>query len=884
MPLRPGTRIGTYEVTGSLGAGGMGEVYRAHDTRLGRDVALKILPASFAADPDRRARFEREARALAALNHPNIAHIYAVEDVAGTPGLAMELVDGPTLAELLERAHTEPEQANTLPIARQLVEALDAAHEAGIIHRDLKPANIKVRDDGTVKILDFGLAKALLPDSGIGVPDSVNSPTLTSPAMTEAGLILGTAAYMSPEQARGRAVDKRADIWAFGVVLFEMVSARRLFHGDTVSDTLAAVLREDIPWQALPATTPAPVRRLLASCLERDPRKRLRDIGDARAFLDPSAAAVDAPTGITQPIASPRPGITRGVLLLWAASLMVVGAIGGWLGWRMTPATPAPVRQFTIQTESGAPAVRAAVSPSGRLLAYTTTQRAFIRPLAQTAAREIPGSDGVTALTWSPDSEWIAFQARGQLWKVAASGTSAPVAIARVAQDFTAVGAAAWLPDNRIVYSSGASRQLHEVSADGGTPKSILDLDPNTERDIHDVSSLPDGTVLFVVDPLAPGRYSLELFRDGQRKRISMQDAQVVAPVYSPTGHLLFHKEGALWAAPFSLSALDVTGEPFLVQPDVVRPSVASDGTMVTVPGHRETPAELVWVDRQGKISEPISPMRQGLRGIRLSADGKRVVATAGAAGSTDIYVYDAARLAERRLTYEPDADNAPVLSADGALVTYVCGEQLCQRRVDGTGERTVVVKENVRAASGSPDGKHIVIMRSGATSMFDLYALPTSTDGRVSTGATPEPFLVLDRAQRSADVSPNGQLAAYETNEGGSFEVFATRFPKAEGKWRVSDGMGLWPRWSAKGDKIFYVDDQARIVEVNVTLSPSFEVSTPRVVIDTTAFGADALRDGFERSLDGQRFLVARSRQADKLKSSMFVIENWLEWYREKK
>jgi Tol biopolymer transport system component len=564
---------------------------------------------------------------------------------------------------------------------------------------------------------------------------------------------------------------------------------------------------------------------------------------------------------------------------------MVVAAIAMYLTWQMRPAAERPAREFTIPTETGGSPILASLSPDGRFLAYATLQMAYIRPLAQATAREIPGSDGAAALIWSPDSAWIAFQAHGQLWRAPVSGTTAPVAIARVAQDFTQVGGGTWLADNRIVFGTGSSRQLFEVSADGGTPRIILELDPKTEADFHDVTSLPDGTLMFIVHPRDPSEtYKLETFRAGQRKRVEMPRANFRTAGYSNTGHIVFEQDGAVWALPFSLASLEATAAPFLVRPGVVRPSVALDGTLVMIPAQVSEPKELVWIDRSGKMSEPLSRSMPALRWMRLSGDGQRIVASAATGGNPDIYLFENGRLSETRLTYDPEPDITPSWSKDGRTVTYVCGSQLCQRRVDGTGDRAVIVADNVFMSSTSPDGQHVLVTRDSPGTLGDLFDLEVGPDGQSRPGSSPKPFLTQDRQQRYADISPDGRFVVYDSNESGRYESFATRFPKAEGKWRVSKGLGLWPRWSTKGDRIFYTDDEGRIVEVDIRFDPSFQVSAPRIVIDAPAFGADPRRDGFERSLDGQRFLVARSRQVDKLRSSMFLIEHWVDWHKGRK
>ena len=511
MPLATGTRLGAYEILGPLGAGGMGEVYRARDTKLDRDVALKILPALFAVDPDRLMRFEREARTLAALNHPHVAQIYGVEDEGDVRALAMELVEGEDLAQLVARGPVPVDQV--IAIARQIAAALEAAHEAGIIHRDLKPANVKVREDGTVKVLDFGLAKALEPTSS---PDALpgthkvaegtspaHSPTFTSPAFTQMGVILGTAAYMAPEQARGKTVDKRADIWAFGCVLYEMLTGRAVFAGETVTDTLAAIMTRDPDLAVLPAATPAVLRRLLARCLERDPKQRLRDIGEARIALDAPAVAGDS-----RPVDPPSRIATRA----WLGGMVLVATASALVGWQMrTPPEP-PVRRHTIPTPEDTPPFSAGVSPLGEAIAFVAGERVWLQWLNAFSPVEVPASDGAHAVFWSPDGSQVGFEARGQLWRAAAAG-GPPIAIGHVPQAFTMAGGAAWLEDDRIVFTTGGSGLL-VIPAAGGEPVPLLDITPSADADFHNVSGLPGGRgVLFVRHPAVETEpFSLELY------------------------------------------------------------------------------------------------------------------------------------------------------------------------------------------------------------------------------------------------------------------------------------------------------------------------------------------------------------------------------------
>jgi eukaryotic-like serine/threonine-protein kinase len=868
MPLSAGTHVGSYEILSALGAGGMGEVYRARDTRLDRDVAVKIVPELFAADPDRLMRFEREAKTLAALNHPGIAHVYGVEQSGPLRALVMELVDGEDLAQLVARGPLPLDQA--VALARQIAAALEAAHEAGIIHRDLKPANVKVREDGAVKVLDFGLAKALDPAPADAL-SAAHSPTFTSPDLTQMGVLLGTAAYMAPEQARGKAVDKRADIWAFGCVLYEMLTGRTAFAGETLPDTLAAIMTRTPDLAALPAGTPPAVRRLLARCLERDPTRRLRDIGEARLALEDGALGAE-PEAATAVAARP----SRARTLAWVAATLAAAAITGALVWHLRAPADSPVRRFLIPTSGDATPLRAAIAPGGEVIAYIADERIWLQRLDEFTATEVPSTSGAHALFWSPDGAFLAFQARSQLWKVPPTG-GAPVAIGAVPQDFTRAGGAAWLDDGRIVFTTGGTGLL-EIRADGGRARPLLEIDPASEADFHNVSALPGGRGVLFVNHRTGERWRIELYVPAERRRevVHTPEWNPSRPVYAPSGHLLYEAAGSIWMLPFSLDRLAVQGEPARVAADAREPSVSRDGTLVMLPGRSAgSDAQLVWLDRSASVVSTVGQTGQRVAHARASPDGRLVAATVGGPPESDIWIFDAARGTERRLTFDAGRNEMPIWSPDGRHVIYNCGRAICARHADGSGARVELIDgiEPMSPPAVTPDGRQIVFVRETQPGVADLWIAELGPDGAASpVTAAPRPLFSGDRTQHRPEISPDGRYIAYVSNETGINAVYVTRFPSGEGKWPISTGYALWPRWGAAGDRLYFLDELGRIAEREVSIGASFEPG--RLIGRTVAMALTA--PGFDVSRDGSQFLLPRAVAAESRAASLMIVQHW--------
>jgi Tol biopolymer transport system component len=873
MPLSKGDKLGPYEVLAPLGAGGMGEVYRARDSKLHRDVAIKVLPDAFAADPDRLARFTREAQMLASLNHPNIASIYGVEERA----LVLELVDGPTLAERIAAGRVPVEEA--LPVARQIAEALEYAHDHGIVHRDLKPANIKVTPEGRVKVLDFGLAKAFSPEGGMA--DPMSSPTLTMRATT-AGAIMGTAAYMAPEQARGQVADKRADIWAFGVVLLEMLTGVSSFAGETVSDTLASVLKSDPNFARLPADTPASVRRLLQRCLARDRRDRLHDIADARLEID---AAGEVET-VAAAAAAPANAAKRS-RVSWAA--WVVAAVGIPLAyWLHTPAPPeaaAPVRFLIDLPDGQAIAGRAAISPDGRRLVVpcqsTKGERMlWLRDLDSLAWRRLAGTEEVTWAFWSPDSASIGFFTPGKLKRVAVSGGGP-----QTVTDGALQRGASWSQSGSIVL--GGDGGIGRVDASGGTVTTLVK--PGFSGAGRGVprwpSLLPDGK-RFVFD----GRAGVFVGTvDGAQppRKVLDTEGQVLyaAGVSGESGYLLFRRGESLMAAPFDARRAQVTGDAFSLA-DSVYGEVSTSGVAVSVSAAGRAlvfydsaaggNANLVAMDRTGKVVQNLPSAQAPLGHLELSPDGTRLLGNrADSTGSSsDLWTMDIKRATLSRLTYNAGRDTPGVWSADGRQV-YFAGEMagkpgLFVTPSDGSGQPKLVAGGAFHHLHASADGKYLALEMAGVAGGAGELAVYN-----LERGGAPETVVKNAFAVGSPRFSPDGRWMGYTSAETGRNEVYVQSFPPGNGRWQVSTGGGFQMKWRRDGKEIYYKDLAGAIWGVPVApKGAALEFGSPVKHFDTR-MTTSSVAGYFAVSADGSRFFAYAANEEHGGRP-LTVVLNW--------
>jgi eukaryotic-like serine/threonine-protein kinase len=878
MPhIDAGDRLGPYEIVGAIGAGGMGAVYRARDTKLNRDVALKILPEGFAADPERLARFEREARTLAALNHPHIAHIYGFEQSAGTSALVMELVEGEDLAQRIARGPVPIEEA--VPIARQMAEALEAAHEQGIIHRDLKPANIRLRsgragvgtaasfaaashsDEVVVKLLDFGLAKALDAPAVSGA-NPANSPTLTAP-MTQLGLILGTAAYMAPEQARGRAVDKRADIWAFGCVLYEMLTGRQAFAGETVSDSIAKILQSEPDTTLLPETTPPRIRELLRRCLQKDPRQRLRDIGEARVLL------ADAGSGSFEAAAVHAGSMSPGwrARLGWAAvGLLVAGILGVSIGYAVWPRVEPPrVQKFHVALQQDGSPIRAPViSPDGRNLVYVARSRLWVQSLDAWEPRELAGTDGAGRPFWSPAGDWIGYFRSEQLLRVpVAGGPVVMVSTLPAVQAPVGAQSAVWKEDGSIVISL-ADGPVYRVSSGGGELAAILQVPDDLGQDLHDLSLLPGGELLAVVHR-DTGLDAIGLVSNGAL-RIILEVSSVRHPKFAPPGHLIFERRSpnvGLWAVSFSPGRLAITGEPFLITRGT-EPSVARDGTLAYLGQPEDLERQLAWFTLDGRLGDIIAAPQDWTEGVAISTDGRRMAAAA----SDGLWVYDVASGARSRVTSGRSDITPRWVGTTGDLV-FVRGEGepvVMIKRADAGGEERVLARR-ARFPSVTADARRVVFnLRDERFTPWEVAWIDLERSDEMHR------LSPAHRGARFPDVSPDGRFVAYISGETSRDEIYLTRLPSGEGKWQVSTSGGGWVRFSPQGDAVIYRTLGGAMMSVPIAVDDEVTIGRPQPLFD---WGAGWL-PFYDLSFDGRQGIAAVPVGGTGIVPSVSIVKHW--------
>jgi Tol biopolymer transport system component len=894
-----GRSLGGYLVDELLGAGGMGEVYRARDARLGRDVAIKILPAAFGQDAGRLARFQREARILAALNHPNICAIYGVEEIEGLQFLVLELVDGPTLTELLRTQAPSRAQPAGLPLPRalsialQIVAALETAHEKGIVHRDLKPENIKLTGAGVVKVLDFGLAKAV---SGNGsAPDLTAAPIATDPQ--RAGMVIGTAAYMSPEQARGLAVDKRTDIWAFGCVLYQMLSGRAAFAGETVSDTIARVLEREPDWSVLPPETPSAIRGLLARCLTKDHHRRLRDVGEVRIGIE----AVDRPPreSASAVTTAPPRATARARWIPWiltgAAAMALAVLVTLWPA-SQRPNAPSPVvvnaalgpglSLPAIQAQYGDAAV---LSPDGAIIAFLAQRgevdrhQLYVRRLDQAQPTPLSATDNAQSPFFSPDGRWLAFFAGGKLKKVAVLG-GAPVVLA----DAPVSRGGSWGEDDWIVFSpsSNPGTQLLRVPAAGGLAEPVTPLVPGETLQLWPQVLPGSRGVLFTSSNLRGDFNNADLvvqpLPDGPRKivrRGGFHGRYVPSGIDSPdrdqraTGHLVYMHDGTLFAAAFDLERLEETGEPVPVLERVTSNSitggahfaVARNGALVYLPGPSTGAGMPVhWLDRTGATTL-LRPAASNWFSPRFSPDGRRL-AMEIRQGQSDIWIYDWARDTLTPFTSDANLDAKPVWTPDGRRLVFGSSRDagrvlnLHWQRADGTGEpqRLTVSRNDQRPTSWHPAGRLLLFEETVGPRNDDVMML--SIDGDESSGwrvGTPQVLLNSSAPEVEPMFSPDGRWLAYVSGESGRLEVYVQPFPASGAKWKISNAGGTVPTWSEKRREIYYgVNGQIMVVPYAVQGS-EFVAGKPQLW-SPGRYQTRGHRRMFDLHPDGLRFALA--------------------------
>ena len=881
MSISAGTRLGSYELAAQIGAGGMGEVYKAHDTKLGRDVAIKVLPEAFAHDPERLSRFQREAKMLASLNHPNIATIHGLEQSNGTSYLVMELVPGETLAERIKREGACPVE-EALKISVQIAEALEAAHEKGIIHRDLKPANVKVTPEGKVKVLDFGLAEAFANDVAESNPSQ--SPTLSAVA-TMQGVLLGTAAYMSPEQARGKLVDRRTDIWAFGCVLYEMLTGKQAFGGDDITDILAAVVRTEPDWQALPAATSVKIRDLLRRSLQKDKTLRMQAAGDVRIEI---VEALTAPPTAVAAIPGPATRVWRERVTQAVAAVFVLTTIA--LAAVLVLRAPKPPQAMRLSAEIGADAslytafgASAILSPDGTRLALVAAgsdqkRRIYVRSLDQLQATALSGTENADNPFFSPDGQWIGFFADGKLKKILVQGGAA-VTLCDAPFDL----GGSWGDDGTIVFTPDLRGTLSKVSSAGGTPQSLTTLDKQGgEGTQRWPQILPGGkAVLFTSNTKAGTGASLEdsdivvySMTSGQRKTV--QRGGFYAR-YLPSGHVVYMHEGTLFALPFDLQRLEVTGQPAPILEGVVTALVSAGaqfsfsetGNLVYVVGRSGGQnVSIYWMEREGKFT-PLRETPGNYYNPAFSPDGKRLALEIFDGKRRDIWEYEWERDTLTRLTFGGEGNGRPVWTPDGQRIVYSSQEKggvpnLWSIRADGAGyaQRLTESKNIQFTGSWRPDGNVLAFWQLNPGTNYDIMTLPIEGDEKVGwKPGEPKPFVNSAFDEVLPAFSPDGRWLAYQSNESGSYEVYIRPFPGPGGKWQISTGGGFYPEWSRNGEELFYRTEDSKIMAVTYTASgDSFHADKPQLWSPGQFTDRGAGNYNFDLHPDGKRFAVLKA------------------------
>ena len=891
MAIPSGTKFGSYEVTAQIGVGGMGEVYQAHDSKLGRDVAIKVLPEAFAHDPERLARFQREAKMLAQLNHTNIATIYGLEHSDGTHYLVMELVPGDTLQQRVKRDGPVPAE-EALAIAKQIAEALEAAHEKGIIHRDLKPANVKLTPDGKVKVLDFGLAKAFAGDTS--TEDMGNSPTL-SMAATMQGVILGTAAYMSPEQARGKAVDKRTDIWAFGCVLFELLTGKQAFHGEDITDILAAVVRAEPDWQALPAAVPVKIRDLLRRCLQKDKTLRLQAAGDARIEIQEVLAAPSV--GPTATVPAERGWRQTGVLCLVA---VVAAVVAGLAVWNLKPA-PAPAPQPVTRTVitlppdqqlislDNGPAL--ALSPDGTHLAYVArqggTQQLYLRAMDSLEAKPIAGTEGAVNPFFSPDGEWIGFFAGNKLKKVPISGGAA----LPLGEDILMnPRGASWTSRGMIAFAPNGASALQHMLDTGGTPQPLTHLARGDISHRWPEFLLGGKAVLFAAGTNGTNfsnvQIAVQSIGTGERRDLIQSGTH---PRYALSGHLVYAQGGNLMAVPFDPQRLAVTGAAVPVVEGVLQSpssgaaqySLSATGSLAYVPGAvQATQRRLVMVSRNGAEQAVAAPAR-AYRQPRLSPDGQRV-AVAIEEQETQTWLYDLSRGTLTRWTFEGKANYGPVWTPDGKRIAFISNKEGPQnvfwQLADGSGglERLINSEYTQGPSSWSRDGQLLAFIELNPTTGYDIWVLRMGN-------RKAQPFLRSPFNESAPQFSPDGRWLAYVSNESGSYETYVQPYPGPGGKWQISTGGGTEPVWNPNGRELFYRNGD-NMMAVDIATQHGFTVGKPRMLFAGQYQPTPVTQPNYDVSPDGQRFLMLKPVEQEGAASTQInVVLNWFEELKQK-